>query len=223
LRREAKTDQDRAGHRDWSAETRGAFEKRAEGKGDERQLQPPVARDPAGRLRQRCERAGRHGQAVEKNNIEHDPADGEKAHDRSQHRRPQRQPCRHREQQDGDQDRDDERNDCGNMGLNLTGRDQHEKRHHRQCSGERGKDGTIEWIVDLIPHERRSRPASPRHVSFSAKEPAAKRRTALELDEAYRPDAFARIPCTNFIFGLCDEPPDACYGQTPGRDNTALD
>ena len=51
-RREAKTDQDRARHRDRRAETGRALEERAERKCDQQQLQPPVARDAADRLRQ---------------------------------------------------------------------------------------------------------------------------------------------------------------------------
>ena len=51
-RREAQPDQDRAGHRDRRAEARCTLEERAEGKGDQQQLQPAVGGDAADRLLQ---------------------------------------------------------------------------------------------------------------------------------------------------------------------------
>src|ERR1700733_6529056 len=74
------------------------------------------------------------------------------------------------------------------MGFNLTGRDQDEKGNDRQGGRERRDDGTIERIVDLIPHERRSLLASaPERFLFRRKTPLRRnflrRLTAAVLDE----------------------------------------
>ena len=112
----------------------------------------------------------------------------------------------------GDQDRDDERNHGGIMGLNLTGRDQDEKGNDRQGGRERRDDGTIERIVDLIPHERRSLLASaPERFFFRRKTPIRRnflrRRTAAVLDEISPTRRFTCMFRTNFVFDLCADTP----------------
>ena len=153
-RREAKTDQDRARYRDRRTEAGCALEKRAERKCDQQKLQSPVARHAADRPRQDVERARRNGQPVKKDDIEHDPADREEPGHGAKHRRSERKTRRHGEQEDRHQNRDDQRNQRRKMRFHPAGCDQHEERHHRQCSRNRRHDGTAERIVNLIPHGR---------------------------------------------------------------------
>ena len=131
-RREAETDQDRARHRDRRAEARGALEEGAEGKRDQQQLQPPVGGDAADRLLQRLESALLHGQPVEENNVEDDPADREEAgHGAKHRRRAATSPAGMVKTKIAIKIRHHQRDHCGNMRLHLARSDQDEQRDDR--------------------------------------------------------------------------------------------
>jgi hypothetical protein len=135
-RREAEADQDRAGDGDRRAETRCAFKERAEAERDQQKLQPPVLSYAADRRLQRLEHAPLHRQAVEEDDVEHDPADGEEAGDGAEHGGAERHARGHREDDDGHEIRHDQRDDGGEMRFDFVGGDQREQRHHRQSGGD---------------------------------------------------------------------------------------
>ena len=157
-RREAETDQDGGRHRDRRPEPRGAFEKCAEREGNQQQLQAPVGRDAADRPLQDRESAGRDGQPVHEDDVEHNPADREKPDQRAEESGTQRQPPRHREQQHRDEDRRGQRDQRRDMRLDRTGRDQHQQRDDRDRRGDRRQDIAVKRVVDLLPHGAPSRP-----------------------------------------------------------------
>ena len=102
-RREAETDQNRAGDGDRRTEAGGAFKERAERKRDQQQLQAPVLGDAADGALQQFEPAGRNRDAVEKDDVQHDPADREEAGDDAEQRGADRHVGRHREDEDRDE------------------------------------------------------------------------------------------------------------------------
>ena len=78
-----------------------------------------------------------HGQPIKEDDVEHDPADGEKAGHGSQDGGAQRHPGRHGEQKNRNEVGNDERNDRRDMRLDLVACDQDQQRHDRK----RGRDG----------------------------------------------------------------------------------
>ena len=76
---EAEADEDGSADGDGSAEARSAFKERAEGKGDEEQLEAAVVGDVGEAFLQCDEGAGFDGEVVEEDDGEDDPADGEEA------------------------------------------------------------------------------------------------------------------------------------------------
>ena len=161
-RREAEPDQDRAGHGDRCAEARGAFEECAEAERDQQQLQAAILGDAADRGLQRSEHTFLHRQPVEEDDVEHDPADREKARHRAEDRGADRHVGRHREEEDRDEVCDDERDHRREVRLHLVRRDEQQQRDHRQRGCDRRQSLIGEWVVVLIPHGFSSRVAPAR-------------------------------------------------------------
>lgn len=151
-RRKTEPDQDRAGHRDGSAETRRAFEESADRERDQQQLKPAVLGDTAYGGLQRLERTFLDRQPIKKDDVEHDPTNREEACDGAQNRRTQRHIGRHRKDHDCDEIGDDQRDKCRDVSLHFVGRDQCKQRDDRQRGGASRQEFTVQRIVDLIPH-----------------------------------------------------------------------
>jgi hypothetical protein len=141
-----------AGHGDRRAEARGALEKGAEAKGDQQELDAPIGRDATDRALQQLETALLDAEAVEKEDVEHDPADRKEAGHQPEHRGPQRQARRHGEAPDRDDDGSAQGDDGGDVRLHLARRDQRQQ-HHDGNRRDQGRQQFVgERIVDLIPH-----------------------------------------------------------------------
>jgi hypothetical protein len=151
-RREAKPNQNRAGHRDRRAEARSAFEERTEAERDEKKLQAAVAGDaPDGGL-ERFEHAFLHREPVEEDDVEYDPADWEEPGDGAEHGGAERHPSRHGENHDRDQIGNDQRDNRGDVSFDFVGRDQHQQRDDRKRRGNGRQHSIMQWVIDLIPH-----------------------------------------------------------------------
>ena len=72
---EAEPDQKRSGNRDRRATAARAFQKRAEAKGDQHELQPLVRRQRRNRILHHLKLSGRRGDVVEKDRGDDDPRD----------------------------------------------------------------------------------------------------------------------------------------------------
>ena len=165
-RREAKPDQNRAGDRDRGAEAGRPLEKGAERKCDQQQLQPAIGGDAADGALQQLELPGLDRDAVEENDVEHDPADREEADHHAEQRCPDRHADGHGVDNNGDDVGDDQRDQRRDVRLHFSAGDQHQQRDHRNGSGDRRQRRVAERIIDLIPHCG----SSPRH--YAVRRPA---------------------------------------------------
>jgi len=78
-RSEPELHQERRGHRHRRPESRRALEKRSEGKRDQNHLNPGVRREGRQTAAQRREVTFLHGQVIEEDQVEHDPANRKKS------------------------------------------------------------------------------------------------------------------------------------------------
>jgi hypothetical protein len=115
-------------------------------------LYAAVVRHAADRLLKLLELPFLHRQPVEEDDIEDDPADREKAGDRSQNSGTDRHRCRHGEDEDCDQIGNDERDDGCDMCLHHIGCDKAEKNENGNCGEYGGQNSTARGVINLIPH-----------------------------------------------------------------------
>ena len=151
-RRETETDQDCAGDRDRRSEAGCALEKCAERKRDQQQLQAAVGGDAADGALQQLEPSGLDRNTVEENDVEHDPADGEEADHHAEQRCLYRHGGRHGVYENRDDVGGDQRDDSREVRLHPAAGNQHQKRNHRKCGGDRRQRRIAERIIDLSPH-----------------------------------------------------------------------
>ena len=137
---EAELHQNRGGDGDRRSEPGCAFKKRAEGKGDENNLDTRIGRERGQAAAQHAEQSFLHRELIEKDQVENDPADGEQSVSRSEKRRGGSGLGRHLVNKQGNSQRDGEsgqRREMNTNPKNGNGAEQHDDRQRRDNSGKK--------------------------------------------------------------------------------------
>src|SRR5579871_1382406 len=153
-RREAESNQDRAGHGHRRPETSGSFEKRTEAERDQEQLKAPVFGDSRDAVLQDLEQAQTFGEPVEENDVEDDPADRQEAERGAKQGSFACHGGRHAENEHGTSKRDRECQQRRNMRLHAKYAERTEQNDHRKRGDDRREPCVVERIIDLRPDHR---------------------------------------------------------------------
>jgi hypothetical protein len=146
-----RPDEDRGSDRNRRSEPGRSLEEGAEAKGDEQELEPAVAGDPGEAFLEHLEMAFLLGQVVEKNDVEDDPANREKAVGGAEECDCAGLVGRHSEDGDGDDDGRGQAEDRGPVGLEPEEREGPEKDDDRDGGNERREKRVSERIINLLP------------------------------------------------------------------------
>ena len=169
-RREAKPDQHRGRDRHRRAEPRSTFDEGAEAEGDEERLHAPIVGEVGDGALQDLELPGAHRDVVEKDRVEHDPADGEEPKRSSVARRGKRERRRHPEAEDRDEQRRGETQERGSMRCHVQHAEASKQNDDRQCAEQCRAEHAAGRCVCLFPGHAAARlmPSARNSVRFLA-------------------------------------------------------
>ncbi|MPM20589.1 hypothetical protein SDC9_67020 [bioreactor metagenome] len=151
-RREAQTDQDRRRHRHRRAKARSAFKESAKAEGDQQQLDAAVFGNARERILQHLEATVLLGELMQKDDVQHNPADRQQAREATEQRRPPRHVGRHAVGKNRHHQRGDQPHACGDMRLDVKKPQRREHHHHGYCREQGGDHHVPDRIVDLLPN-----------------------------------------------------------------------
>lgn len=138
-RAKTQADEQGAGDGDRRAETGGAFNKRAEAEGDEQGLDPAIAGKAGHFMLEHGELPGLNGNAVDKEGVGDDPADGEQPEGTTINGRAKREFGGHVIDEDGDGESGDESRERGNVCADVPKGEESEQDNDGDDSNQRGE------------------------------------------------------------------------------------
>ena len=150
-RPEAQADENGAAYGHRGAEARCALKKRPKREGDQEQLQAAIVGDVGEAFLEGDEMSRLHGEVVEEDNGQNNPADGEDTVSRAVCSGGERQPDRHVKDSHGNRQRGEQAGEGCHMSLEAQNRHGAEQHHDGQGGNHGGEPPMAHGIVALRP------------------------------------------------------------------------